>query len=530
MIKILFLLLISVQSFAQVVASKVVPYDVIAVIGNSVARGNSSAVGNTPHFNSTFQWDAGNSNLRQITNLDLLEPVAASAIGSQWPQFGESYYEQMNGNRKAVIVNCAIGGSRWWDDVAGFSWYTNDNLYSSAVTKINNALAYVKVPRLTAVYIELGINDAAQDSYSLSSTFLTSLIDRINTDFGTPRILISMPAKLNLASLTEYQRISTMREMIKALSFTYANVELAGSSPMNFAAWSAAEFFLDDYHLNANANNLYGDKLANQMAIPSTSYHKYTRSLIGNLYDRTTVIRRGYIDDFVNDLDGAGLLTELDHLLILSDIGGDDNNGHVDWAFLAPTTPVAGAGSPPNMTIDGLELDGLNSLSGGALSVMSNKAVINSDAILGVYTGSYNDTPVATTGTLMGLRESATGPIWLFRQTTASSISMWGGGATASTDATDTKFQINTHYAIARASGNQSFIKNTTVVRTDAIAAVTPNATVVRGYRAGVYNSNGTLSDFLDAEYKVIYLAKYSTWNVSTFNTILTDFLTNWMQ
>lgn len=506
--------------------------DPIAIIGDSVARGNSTAVGNTPTYNSTFQWDAGNSNLRVITNLDLLEPVAASAIGSQWPQFGDSYYQYTG--RKAVFINCGIGGSSWENSTdTNFSWYTDGTLYSDAVTKINNCLTFLDRP-LKAVYILLGINDAAQQSYTLSSTYLTSLIDRINTDFDSPRICISMPGKYGTTTLTELTRINTMCEMIKALSFTYANVELAGAGPRNFAAWVPGStpnaVFNDDYHFNANGNNLFGDKLARQLAIPTNRYHKYSRGIIGGLYDNPSTERRGYIDTFITDLENASLLSELDQLYIFSDMGADDFNAQIDWAFKSPGSPVTGAGAAVGFTVDGMQFDGTNSFSDSQLSVIADKAVIATDFIWGAYVGSYNDTPAGTVGTLMGLRESVSGGIFLLRQTSASSISMWGGGTTASTDATDTKFQTDTHYAIARNAGNQSFIKNTTVVRTDAIASVAPGATLIRGYRIGLYNANGTLADFLDAEIKAAYFAKYTTWSVSDFHTILNNFLTNWMQ
>lgn len=500
----------------------------ILIIGDSVARGNSTDEGTTPGYNTVFQWDDGNSNLRMITNADLLEPVAASAVGSQWPQFGDSYYKFSG--KKPVLINCAIGGASWWDDTPGFSWYTNDDLYDDAVTKTNNCLAFLGRSTVDIVYINLGINDSAQQSYSLDIAFLTSLIDRINSDFDSPRICISMPGKINTSTLTELTRINTMRKYIKSLSFTYSNVEIAGSSPHNFAAWSAVSFFADDYHLNVTGNNLYGDKLARQLAIPTSKHHKYTRSIIGSLYDNPSETRRGYIDTFITGLDNDNLLEEIDALYIFSDMNNNENNGYIDWAFRTPSAPVTGGGSAVDMQLDEMGLDGLNSLSAGQISVMADKAVIASDFIWGAYTGTYNDIAAGTTATLMGGRESASGGIFLVRQTSSSNIQMFGGGTTAVSDATDTKFQNNTHYAVVRDAGNVRFVKGTSIVTSSAIASVAPGATLIRGYRVGGYANNGTVADFLDAGIKAHYLAKYSTWSISNFDTHLTSFLTNWHQ
>src|SRR5687768_1625953 len=88
------------------------PFDVIWTIGDSISRGNSDAVGTTPTPDTVFQWNAGSSSLREITNLDLLEPVAAGAIGSQWPAAGTTYYSFTR--KKPVFVNTGIGGSAFF--------------------------------------------------------------------------------------------------------------------------------------------------------------------------------------------------------------------------------------------------------------------------------------------------------------------------------------------------------------------------------------------------------------------------------
>lgn len=498
------------------------------IIGDSVARGNSSAVGNTPPYNSSFQWDDVNSNIRMITNLDLLEPVAASAIGSQWPQFGESLYRYTGGRRKAVFINCAIGGSSW-DNASNtaFSWYTNGTLYSDAVTKTQNALTYLGQAKPDVVYINLGINDSAQQAYTLNVNRLTSLIDRINTDFSTPRICVSMPGKINIGSLTELTRIRTMCKFIKSLHFTYSNVEICGSMS-NMTAWNIGGLlFNDDFHLTKLGNDLMGDKLARQISIPTTAYSKYTRSMIGNLYDNPSRARRGYLETWVTDMEGAGLLTELDTMHVYGDLNtGNRQNAYIDWGFITTGTEVNNA----VYDYSGVDLTAASSqrISSGQPSVLMDNAVMASDFIVGTFIDT-NSIAAGTVATLFGVRESAAGGIILLRQTAASVINFFGGSTTSSTNAAETAFANNAQYAIARSAGDQILIKDGSIVQTSAAAAVAPGATVIRGLSIGAYNFNGTVSDYFDGKLKATYVAKYSTWDISAFNTIMNNFFTNWL-
>jgi hypothetical protein len=503
-------------------------YFSVMIIGDSVARGNSTAVGNTPPHNSTFQWDAGNSNLRMITNLDLLEPVAASAIGSQWPQFGASLYQYTGGRRKAVMINCAIGGSSW-DNASNtpFSWYTNGTLYSDAVTKTQNALTFLGHAKPDVVYINLGINDSAQQSYTLNVNRLTSLIDRINTDFDTPRICVSMPGKLNIATLNELTRIRTMCKFIKSLHFTYSNVEICGSMS-NMTAWNiGGTLFNDDFHLTKLGNDLLGDKLARQIAIPATTYRKYTRSLIGNLYDNTSSARREFIDTWVADMEGASLLTELDVLHVHADMNtGNRQNGFIDWGFITTAAEVNNA----VYDYSGVDLTAASSqrISSGQPSVFMDNAIMASDFICGTFIDT-NSIAAGTVATLFGVRESASGGIILLRQTAANVINFFAGSTTSSTNGAETAFANNAHYALARSAGDQILIKDGSIVQTSAAAAVAPSATVIRSLAIGAYNFNGTVADYFDGKLKATYVARYSTWNISTFNTIMNNFFTNWL-
>lgn len=502
------------------------PYYSVMIIGDSVARGNSSAVGTTPPFGSTFQWDAGNSDLRMITNLDLLEPVAASAIGSQWPQFGESFYRYTGGRRKSVLINCAIGGSSW-DNASdtSFSWYTNGTLYSDAVTKTQNALTFLGHSQPDVVYICLGINDAAQQAYTLNINRLTSLIDRINSDFSTPRICVSIPGKINISTLTELTRIRTMGKMIKSLSFTYSNVELCGSMT-NMTAWNTGGLlFNDDYHLTALGNNLLGDKLARQIAIPAHTYHKYARFLIGALYDNTTAAQRSTLNTWATDMEGFSLLTELDSLQVYSNMGLNEQNAYIDWGGTITGVPV----NSPVYGPDYVDLDAASTqrISSGQPSVYFDKGALATDYIMGAYVRE-NRVAAGTVATLFGVRESASGGINLLRQTAGSVINFFAGSTTSSTNGAETKFADNAYYALARSSGNQLLIKNSTIVQTSAAAAVAHGATLIRGLGVGVYNNNGTLADYFDGDIAYLHSSKYSTWDLTNFQTVMNNLMANW--
>lgn len=505
------------------------PYDVIWTIGDSISRGNSDAVGTTPIPDTVFQWDAGNSNLRMITNTDLLEPVAASATGSQWPAAGSTYYSLLR--RKPVFVNCGIGGSAFFNPSAGFSWYTNDTLFASAVTKVNNCLSYVGQSAPKLVWINCGINDVVQ-GHALDQVYLTSLIDRILAEFPGVRICITQPwasaaAVLTYANLT---RLYQIRKWIKALCFTYPTVEIAGDLGINTQFGS--NFQADLIHLNFTGNSFYGDKSMYGIC-QSLALNKWTRSMTGVFYSRISETRMGWLNTFIETLDGAGELENIDSLEITStagytDVSNQHKNAVQDLGFLS----VNAYGSAiSHVTYAGYQTAGLldsDRISAAPLTLLADKANLSNDFIFWISMGA-NLVGATTTSCQHGVRESASGGIVMIRQTGSSTIGIFGASTTELTNGAETR-PANGFYGAVRDGGNQRLIKNDTVVASSAVAAVALSpGTAIRSATLSNYNNNGTIANRFAGVFYARGFGKYTTMNKTTFVNALNTFLADWL-
>lgn len=511
--------------------------DVIWTMGDSISRGNSDAVGETPPIlGSVKQWDAGNSNLRDITNLDLLEPVAAGAIGSQWPRFGITYYERTG--RVPVFVNCGVGGSAFFNPSAGFSWYTNDTLFSNALTKVQNCLAYMGKSAPRYVIIGSGYNDTVQ-GHALDFTYITSLVDRVLAAFPGVEILFTLPFS-NSASIATYAnltRLYQIRKWIKSLMWLYPTVGICGDLSV-IHSWGSG-FQADNVHLNEGGNAFLGDKSAIGLTA-GNQYHKYTRGVISTMYWRISTTRKGWLDTFITTLETAGLLEQLDSLLVPANAGDDTDgvgwkNCIQDFAFISNHSP-ADTLNYTDYTYQGYFPDGLadaERISNTPITLAVDKANLSNDFFVGIYLAS-NAVSSGTAAAPFGVRESAAGGIVLMRQNAAGNIGVFAGSTVETTDATETAFTSGLYW-LARNSGNQLFGKDTTTKQNAAVAAaaLSPVANV-RGLSIGNYNSNGTIQLRWAGGVKAFVIAKWTTISSSnnlssTFKNALDAFLADWL-
>lgn len=492
---------------------------VIVAWGDSNARGNSTAVGSTPTLGTVKGWDQTNQVTYNVTNTDLLEPVAASAIGSQWPRFGITY-NAISG-KIPVICDVAVGGTRWFSNTASVSWETSGSLWPDAETKINDCLNYLGLDKPWGVYINCGINDSAQDSYTLAYSHLTYSINLINTNWNFPRIFINIIGKANETNYTNFSRIYQINKYIKQLMQDYSNVEICGSM-RDLVTWGG-NIQVDDYHMNFTGNELHGTLVGRQMLLP-TSWLKYTRSVVGLHYDQISDTRKGYLNTLFATLGNS--IWDYDELHFYSDCAADDRNARIDAAFL---TPVALGGSP-GISFDGITTNGSSTyLSLGTPSLVYNKSS-ESDCIRGCFIGTNSSAAGGSDRALIGIRESASGGIWLLNQRSTSQLGVLAAATSGTLSSSETKFADNSHYAMFRNSGDQGLVKNGSVVTSATVTQVAHGATLLRGKTNGVYNNNTTLSQYINAVFELDYTRKYTTMNLSDEYTAFDTFLASWLQ
>lgn len=503
------------------------PMDVIWSLGDSISRGNSDAVGPTPTPNTVYQWNDSNGQLRMISNTDLLEPVAAGGTGSQWPQAGSTYYE-LTGH-KPIFVNTGVGGSAFYNPSAGFSWYTNDTLFDDAVDKLNRCLTYMGRTKPHFVWICMGINDVVQ-GHALSNTYLTSLIDRILAEYPGVRICMTQPYALSVTSYADLTRLFQMRKWIKALCFTYPEVEIAGDLGIISQYGSALQG--DNIHLNYTGNAFYGDK-AMYGICQSLSLNKWVRSFTGAMYSRISTTRMGYLDTLLTDLGSE--FQNMDSLQFTTTAGYTDasnkhKNALTDLGFINVPSILSAASQ---FSHDGWSPAGLvdsDRIAVTPISLLADKALLDSDALFGLYI-TLNIVAATTASSLHAVRESASGAIYMVRQTGSSTVGIVAGCGVELTNGTDTRPTADHFWGAARDGGNQRLIKDATVVASAAQAATAMSpGTNVRSLSVGNYNNNGTIQQRWAGKVTWRILAKYTTMDKTAVMNAMSSFMTNWLQ
>ena len=492
------------------------------LIGDSIARGNSTAPGTTPTVGTVYQYDADTDSVVEVGADDLLENQAAGTIGSPWPRFGIDYNSAIG--KKPTFVCTAIGGGHWYTAAGGgaLSWYTNGPLYANAVTKANNALTAIGVTKFRAVFIIMGYNDVSNNS-GTTYAHMTSLIDRINTDFSTPNIYLSFNNKDNaLTDTTLFQRQVNMKKFIRQLSYDYSNVELFMSlETLDFR--SSSYYQVDAAHLTFAGNEYLGSALARQLTL-SNSYHKHSRFIIASFESVLSDARKTLIDNFIQSQDTAGNLELIDALYWFK--APTEADTILDWFGLS--TPV-GSGSPTFSINSNLATNGSSNriASSFCVSRVADKSNPLSDILIGARIKTNTD-GLGLDGCLFGVREGATTSIIdLAQGTTDLQYRLSSAGATTYA-AGDDYFVSDTFHGEARNGSTIHLIKGKAVISSASVASSTLASTANHAIQLGCRNNNGTIDRFLGAEYLYFVVAKYSTFNLDSFHDEIETLIAGW--
>lgn len=496
-------------------------------LGHSKGRGNSSAAGDDPRGTLT-QWDAANSRIVTVGASDVLE----ATVGSYWPAFATAFFSATN--RRVQLCNNGIGGSGYRYDLdANLSWYTTGNLWAASVTKARNWLNHVGAVDPDLVILHLGVSDANKAPVTTTYADMTNLIDRINTEYNSPRIMIIQEATNSAIFLTTWQllfNLAQFQKWQKQLSFDYANVEI-GPHEGYLNQWLTAALVYqgDGVHLTKLGNDFLGSRIARQAAL-GNRIDKPARHWIGGDYFNPTGQRKEWFNELSVDLNAAGILAMLDGLHITSNEGSLDTanrykNSTKDLAYISPGGPTAAA-----MTLfDGNLANGTTEQwVEGIYSIMENKANFASDFFVGVYLVDNLD-PAGTLNALFGTRENAATGIVYLGQNASNQIEFCACDGVVDVDATETSFQDGNWYFVARSaatgSNNKHFIKNTTVHSFSRNSIGLGPAGNIRASRYQSYNNNGTVSNHGNNKIAVTVVGKYNGFPLSTFITIMNAFL-----
>lgn len=474
------------------------------ILGDSLAIGTSSAPGPTPTAGTVYEYDG--SSIIEVGATDL----SNANTGSPWPRFGIDYNAAHG--LKPVFVNCANGGAEFYPNGDNNNWYTSGTLYAAAKTKIDNALLAAEVLSPRGILVILGINDVrGAQALADVSTGVTSLITRLNTDYGHPNIYFALPGRSETAGVAGYNsnRHQYVRRLLLNAIGTYTNVHVV-CSVLPFANWGL--YGADLLHLTQTGNNVLGGLFA-RYANDSDSDRIY-KTIISGLRDEVNSTKKAAIKTFVNTFSDYFQTVDALHIYVAD----THDNALVDWGMIAAPFEV---GSPTFHANSDIETDGSSSYI-RPLILQDNTA----------RSGATDFVEFATTKTVTtGSGTSA----FLFGKQISSVLSrIYQGGSvltcqvldgTGHTSAVDAKFADNTLYAIQRISTTKKMKKDATDLVSVTFAGTGTLATIDTWI--GCSNNNGTLSAPIQAQYKAYGMMKasnISSWStfVSALNTLLT--------
>lgn len=158
----------------------------IWIIGDSLFRTSESLEAGPEPFRTgiVYRTNSTGGTISEVTTAD----IEGVTNGSCWPKFGVDYYKRTQ--RKCVFVNSAVGGSEVHNNgTPSDNWSTSGSLYTSAKTKLANAMTTLGVTKPKMIFISLGINDVRNVTTTTGQieTGFESLFSRIDADYpGIP--------------------------------------------------------------------------------------------------------------------------------------------------------------------------------------------------------------------------------------------------------------------------------------------------------------------------------------------------------
>lgn len=472
------------------------------IIGDSTAGDTSSALtlGPTTPSDSCYLWNG--SGITELTTDDINN--AGPTYGTLWKKYALDW--NASSGRKPVFVNEASAGSEASPNGDNNNWSTSGDLYATAISNCDAALAFLNLTLPAVIHISLCINDVrGAVSLSTINTDLISLIDRLQAKYpGVPILLENIGRdETNLYSA----RIAAVRKYIKNIALTYADVHIVdGNTSLPANSLMAA----DNLHPSQAGNNERGAKRARWRI--NSSYSKWARSIIASHYDDlSTTIKDGW-ESFMTAAQSEYL--DLDQLLILRNT--DKKNTLVDFGYLA---------APQDQ---GFTFNANTSISFNGSSTYYAPSLVPT----GLWNKASQDdfvrmvkvvTATTAAGSSASLSSAYDGTIRIrMVQTSSSLISIISNAATATTNGTDTKYQANTWHGQGRDGGNQYLIKGSTDLATGAVAST---GLCDRAPVLGAEDANGSITLYWNGSVACAYTGKRTTIDLSVLNSALDTLL-----
>lgn len=491
-------------------------YDVFLAIGDSIIAGfnDGEGPGTAPVAGTTFQSDG--SSITAVVNDDDFASVTAGN-GSPLGQFCFDYYNITG--RKIIMVPRGLSGSDFVFENNADHWDTGGNLYQPAVDAANDTLALVGIPRLTAIFVCLGTNDASGTAAIATVTAgIDSLFDRLVAEFPGVPILVIMPGALVTQSYTNTSRNYLirwqLRDNVSRLQDAYIVSQL-------YPFVSAGLISADAVHPSVAGDNMIGSQMARWFRLSGWS-NKYVRGLLCSFFDDITTARKTVVQTYIlAEIANGNYLANTECFYFLK--SATERNCFVDWTQLGGF--LYNAGAPSFIADDGFDLDGTNDNLRPlyAPEINTKTGTTYQDCLYGFDIIQNNSAGVV--GRAIGWSDGSSSAIALTQA--ASSLSYQIFDVTGSAYATDTSLQA-VFYSLRRISSTgKNLDKDFSNVNSVSVTANNPTD-LYHNPSFGCMNTNGTFTQFLALKMRAIVIGRGSTFDGASFKTNYDALDTNW--
>lgn len=480
------------------------PKDAFLVIGDSIfAGGNALASSTLP--TPGYAYEFYNGALYPVGLSGSVAP-AAETEKSPWPKFCSDYFADTR--RIPLIINRGFSSSTISTANDNNDWQTSGNHYNDAVTAANDALTLTGISQLTAIFIDLGINDVQNlngtGSFTVAqiNTFLGNIITNLNTDFPGVPILYTQIGRST--TILVNSRLTGVRNSIKNYCISNAGVHFAGS----LSAFQVGNLYEDDIHPDQVGNDYLGGMYARWFR--NSSFSKWTRSLIACHFDEPSTNEKNAIATFLTSWETEYLNMDWFYNMKQS----TRENTAFDWAFLSAPEADGGFAFTANDSIR-TSSSSLFWLGNNQLNSIVNMSQNDYAIEIKIKT---NHTGAGVDGVCMGISNAATTSNTYLRQTTT--LIGWAPNENViETYAVETSLVAGSWLFRRSASTTTALFLNGASVDTGANASL---ALQNLNFVVGARNVNGTPAGNIDLSVlRCIGIQNSAISNMSNFITAL---------
>jgi hypothetical protein len=488
---------------------------IFLVMGDSNVDGRCTTIP-TIAADTMYKWI--DPTVTEITNQNISRD---GTFGSLWPYFAEDYKAATS--KKVVLVHHGYGSARFVHTTNTNDFSVDGVRYDAAINDCDSALTSLGLDVPKAIIVNCGVNDLVSTaSITDIRTAIDSFFTRITTKYPNVPVLIVQNGRVGTSPTNNSQKGYQIRAYLKKMAEDYADVFIISGGLVYTGGQFGTTYWKSD-GLNVHYENTLAELIGSQLSkwFVNESYSKWSRNIISSFESELSSLRKGLINDFVNNQILNANYHKFEELYLFkvplsSDIGVDF--AFKSYLFTTNTTFTAN---------DNIATNGTNARIG--------RNYVNSY---------YNQTGAGQNdfreGVKLKERTGGTGLSYLFSRNTISSGAairvgqngtkiIFNANDVTTTEGSQASLQNNTLYSVLRNGTNRQLLINKTVDVTDS----TPSTGAVNdGYSIGVNHAgekgSDTFSLWLAGKYEYGYVSVYTGFDFDSFYDDMEYLIAHW--